>query len=91
MKNVKLIDALPALFGMIALAGFVTVKHGNIFIGFYMLFIGAVLSLLTGVISVVFARQKRRFGRVHTLNTGIVLLLIGLIAVYVWGLITWKF
>jgi hypothetical protein len=98
MKNVRLIDALPTVFGIIAVIGLVmetslspnTTTGPLTALGPMLLFAGGAISLATGLASVVNAMMRHSFGKVHVLNIGWVLL-PGIF--FIWSLsiaLTWR-
>jgi hypothetical protein len=76
MKNVRLIDALPTVFGVIALVGYAVFRVFNPnsnpgpagTLGPMLLIGGGVAALLTALLSVVTAIMKNKFQRVHYVN-----------------------
>jgi hypothetical protein len=83
MKHVKLVDALPTLFGVIALVGFVIFTMFNPSahpgpegtLGPMLLFGSGAISLITGIASVVIAARNKTLSKAQTVNIGWVLLI----------------
>jgi hypothetical protein len=76
MKNVKLIDALPSLFGVIAMVG--ALSQGlwsETNLGPIMLFGGGAIALITGLVSIINASVRHTFSKIHVLNILWVLLM----------------
>jgi hypothetical protein len=69
VKNIKLIDALPSLFGAIAIMGILvsTAVRGNA-LGFLALLGGAVAALGTSVVSVFGAKRTHTTRVIYILN-----------------------
>jgi hypothetical protein len=74
MKNVKLIDALPTISGVIAIVGALTATNVGVWaetnLSPMMLYWGGGFSLVSGLISVVNAMRSRKFGGIHIVNIG---------------------
>jgi hypothetical protein len=75
MKNIKLLDILPSIFGLIAVAGAVIPGlWGDVGLGPMMLYGGLVVTFVTALMS--FAARDRKFQAVHYLNAAWLVLLL---------------
>jgi hypothetical protein len=103
MKKMKLLDILPTIFGLIAILGLASWtlipsisywSYSNL--SPMMLYGGAALALVTGLISVALAALRRSFTAVHVLNivwllaAGIFFVLF-LMAALAWSNVHWTF
>jgi hypothetical protein len=92
MKNVKLIDALPTLFGIFALVGFLmfapfhpgTRNGPEGTLGPMLLYGAGVVAFITGVASIIRTSRKSSFIDLRLLNLVWVLLIGGYFGYVIW-------
>jgi hypothetical protein len=93
MKNIKLIDVLPTVFGLLAIAGLgVTMQHivspGP---GLLMVLGGGIGSLITGLLSVLIAKFQHSSSSIHALNIVWVVAVVGFFGLMVSGFYSLRF
>jgi hypothetical protein len=82
MRTTKLIDALPSLFGALAIVGLVTAAYHlldtsllfGVTIGTVILYGGGALTLIVGLISLIQAMTSHQLNKIHYLNIGWIIL-----------------
>ncbi len=78
MKLIDSLDISPTFFGVVAIYGFHgTTVHSNTVVNFELFFAGAVLSLVSALISVTLAVRRHKFSWLAAINTGWLLLALG--------------
>jgi cyanate permease len=69
MKNTKIIDILPTLFGVIGGIGAIFASSSNS-LATIMLYGGGGATLVTAFVSVMRARSARKASKIHAINAG---------------------